>query len=164
MSEFTTFTEAAKSWAEQMSRYFAPNEPVTTDEARRACRKAFWGDRFEGKPYVYTFLKRKDGYGWCLDLDTADREVMAEVITQDRRAKMVLPFETETDEDLAKRGLHYEPRMNPAYMEQGVQFAKVKCCPVCGQDTLFAYWYVKEGLARVFQCNCGAHFALSGWY
>ena len=78
-----TFEDALQAWAEELTKWYFPSNPVTPEEVKEVFDSCF-SDRVhedaEGTaPYVDVFLRTEDG-GWTASLDTADREEMADAI------------------------------------------------------------------------------------
>ncbi len=77
--------EALKAWTEILNRWYAKGSNVETNpqEVLEAFKVVYPGKDWR---YIKTFFKEKDG-SWSKDLDTADREKLAEEISRTRRPK-----------------------------------------------------------------------------
>lgn len=86
-----TLEQAAEHWAAKLNeRYFLD---TTVTEVLASFRVKFDPDETvdDGRYYIDVFLKDKDG-GWSKDLDTADREMLAEGVVDARKAQVLAKF------------------------------------------------------------------------
>ena len=86
-----TLEQAAEHWASKLNERYDLDTNVA--EVLASFRVKFDPDETvdDGRYYIDVFLKDKDG-GWSKDLDTADREMLAEGVVDARKAQVLAKF------------------------------------------------------------------------
>lgn len=86
-----TLEQAAEYWAAKLNERY--NLDTDVKEVLASFRAKFDPNEKvdDGRSYIDVFLKDKDG-GWTKSLDTADRETLAQGVTESRKAQVMAKF------------------------------------------------------------------------